>query len=435
MFDRDGVSLWGDVPIHPFGYFFYSPDVAISSTGDVFIGGEASSGIRVARVGLAGTLDWDRVATTGTFSGADQTRVLPNADGGCYVAWRQYAQSEHRTHVQRFDATGGTPWGSNGRVYDTGANGYALELLDDQSDGVVMVAKGNAGITIRRIAADGSLVWGPIQVAPSATIYQASAVSDGEGGAIVAWTDNGQGGGAYHAFIQRIDGEGTVEWQSTGVRLSATALGYTPRTAPDGSGGAFAAWADEAYSLHYDHVSPSGHPAIGSGGASISSAASFPQNLMVQPASNGSAWISWTTDQSPLLTCRVTVTGVAIGSEFAVPVSAPQVDTIRISKPATNPDGVGGIFLTWVQGENGIPDRPLVSRILPSGVPASFGGISVTVADLTDDEGVGSAPRFTALTPIALRIPACAATRSGGGSKAPLHSVSRSSDQHSIGRA
>ena len=68
---------------------------------------------------------------------------------------------------------------------------------------------------------------------------------DGVGGAIILWEDARKETGDLDIFSQRVNGEGTLLWDSAGVPV-ATAMFFQKRPAliPDGSGGAFITWMD-----------------------------------------------------------------------------------------------------------------------------------------------------------------------------------------------
>lgn len=76
-------------------------------------------------------------------------------------------------------------------------------------------------------------------------------VSDGSGGAIVAWQDNRSGD--WDIYAQRIDGSGAVQWASGGVPIClAPDYQWFPRIVGDGVGGAVISWSDLRNGSDYD---------------------------------------------------------------------------------------------------------------------------------------------------------------------------------------
>ena len=70
----------------------------------------------------------------------------------------------------------------------------------------------------------------------------APAVSDGAGGALVAWQDH-RDGAHWTIYVQRVNAYGAVQWTVNGVALSASGNDQQyPAIASDGAGGAIVAW-------------------------------------------------------------------------------------------------------------------------------------------------------------------------------------------------
>src|SRR5665213_1904979 len=69
-------------------------------------------------------------------------------------------------------------------------------------------------------------------------------VSDGAGGAICTWVDT-RNGGTQDIYAQRIDANGSLQWNVDGVAIcNALSDQYSPRLVSDGAGGAIIAWYD-----------------------------------------------------------------------------------------------------------------------------------------------------------------------------------------------
>ena len=96
-------------------------------------------------------------------------------------------------------------------------------------------------------------------------------VSDGAGGAIVAWSDfvSGLSNGI---FAQRIGAAGALQWGSDGVRLRTSDFLYGPIIASDGAGGAIVVWEDLRDGKHYGLYAQR----VGAAGGARGRAAVFP---------------------------------------------------------------------------------------------------------------------------------------------------------------
>ena len=103
----------------------------------------------------------------------------------------------------------------------------------------------NPDVYAQRVDASGNVLWSadgvPLSTASGAQT-ELSAISDGWGGAIVAWKDTR---GGTDIYAQRVNATGSPVWTADGVPVSvATDLQETPALAADGAFGAIVAWED-----------------------------------------------------------------------------------------------------------------------------------------------------------------------------------------------
>jgi hypothetical protein len=179
--------------------------------------------------------------------------VILDGAGGVIVAWRDVRDGTSRAYAQRFDSMGNTVWATDGidvcpgalyvayaRVISDGAGGAIFAWFENRVSGDDIFAQ--------RIDADGNPVWGDSGVCACndpGEQYNADLVTDGSGGAIVAWGDyRGEG----DIYAQRIDGAGTVLWDSAGVAVcTAGNTQDLPRLVPAPGGGAYVLWQDYRY--------------------------------------------------------------------------------------------------------------------------------------------------------------------------------------------
>ena len=141
-------------------------------------------------------------------------------------------------------------------------------------------------------------------------------ISDGEGGALITWTDVRQF--EFNIYAQRVNERGAPVWETDGVPVcSVSGDQSTPLIMPDGSGGAFITWHDIR---------------DGSGDWDI-----YAQRI---DANGNSMWPD---------------TGVVI------------CDTIEESQyPAMTSDGAGGVIFVW-QDTRGDQNELYVQRVDPGG--------------------------------------------------------------------
>jgi hypothetical protein len=124
-------------------------------------------------------------------------------------------------------------------------------MISDGAGGAIMawIDKRNTitEIYAQRVDAKGFTLWpwNGVSVVSAADIKPGfGMVSDGAGGAIIVWSDGRRGAG--EIFIQRIDGAGAVKWQQNGVAITSNpAPSEFPVIASDGAGGAIIAWQED----------------------------------------------------------------------------------------------------------------------------------------------------------------------------------------------
>jgi hypothetical protein len=133
-------------------------------------------------------------------------------------------------------------------VTSDGSGGYVIAWADYR-DGVPTA---DDDLYAARLTSHGTLATGwpvdglPICTAPGAQISQAI-VSDGNGGAWIAWTDDRGGGYTYDLYAQHLGADGTTApggLQNGFAVCMAPGMQVQPKITADGTGGAFLVWYD-----------------------------------------------------------------------------------------------------------------------------------------------------------------------------------------------
>ena len=109
-------------------------------------------------------------------------------------------------------------------------------------------------------------------------------VSDGAGGAIVAWHDSrptvAAGGVCYS---QHVNAQGIPQWAADGVQLSTTGDANPPVIVSDGAGGAFVAFGGDGSQPRAQWVSATGVVRWDADGTTLSGTASSKRDLCDRP--------------------------------------------------------------------------------------------------------------------------------------------------------
>ena len=187
-----------------------------------------------------------------------EPRVISNGMDGAIFIWLDSRDGGQRIYAQRVDTTGTPVWASDGiDVCPLAPYLYYPRIAPDGAGGAIITwydyRYGSYDIFAQRIDMDGNLLWDSTGVdvcTYAGDQYYPEIVADGAGGAIIVWWDLR---GDWDIYAQRVDGDGNLLWDADGLPVSA-AVGaqMNPRLVAASGGGAFVAWIDG--SSGYDEV-------------------------------------------------------------------------------------------------------------------------------------------------------------------------------------
>lgn len=188
--------------------------------------------------------------------------AVADGAGGLYVAWwmEESPSGRRRCRVQRVTPLGtiASGWPTDGRRISSAGNETDPRLAPDGNGGVFAAWSYPVNAPyLQHFLSDGSYAAGWDSLGKTVTTTpgrNASVVSDGQGGAIVAWMDFRPGTTGADIYAQRIIGDGVLQWQTNGVPLCTAPGnqgdfgclrgGVGPLAIADGSGGAVVIWTD-----------------------------------------------------------------------------------------------------------------------------------------------------------------------------------------------
>jgi hypothetical protein len=272
-----------------------------SATNDVF----------AQRINSSGAAQW--TANGVTVCGAAGSQVLPAvaSDGanGAIVAWQDSRTSPSNVYAQRIDATGAAQWTANGIVVCNEALAQtAPQIVSDGSGGAIVAWTDHRNtvdddIYAQRVNAAGAVRWtaNGIGIVSSMTGKQSDCrvVPGAANEAIVAWLDLRNGSTA-DIYAQKVDTAGAVQWTANGVAVSAAANGQTAmQLVSNGAGGAVATWQDErgasgAWDIYAQKINTNGSMAWTANGVAACQAAANQTVPQLAPDGVGGAIIAWT---------------------------------------------------------------------------------------------------------------------------------------------
>ena len=196
---------------------------------------------------------------------AEEAQVISDGSGGAIAVWHQWPKGKvefgtpkaeiQDICAQRVDADGNILWQENGVPLGItkggGQSPHTPLVVSDSSGGAIIIwedlRQGMMSIYAQRIDAEGNIKWqeGGVKVcyikSHSSFAYR-TAVSDGSGGAIIAWGYKEAETNEEGLLVQRIDAGGRTAWPSNGV-LACTARNRTTHAiSDDGCGGVIVVW-------------------------------------------------------------------------------------------------------------------------------------------------------------------------------------------------
>jgi hypothetical protein len=243
---------------------------------------------------------------------AEQSQEYPtiasDGAGGAIITWMDWrAYPICYTYAQRVDNTGIIRWTAGGIslgggveypvIVSDGAGGAIVAWAADRWEGPYYTND----ILAQRLDASGNILWTsggvPICVA-SEDQYKAMITSDGAGGAIIAWVDTRGGGGLGNGdiYAQKVNGSGIVQWTTNGVAICTAAGDQTyPEIISDGLGGAIVTWDDNrsGSDIYAQKVNSSGVVQWTANGLPLCTATSSQDFPVIAPDGSGGAIVAW----------------------------------------------------------------------------------------------------------------------------------------------
>lgn len=156
--------------------------------------------------------------------------MIPDGSGGAIIVWTDYRNYGGDVYAQRVDGSGNVLWAPNGAVIlkRAGVDEGPTVLVSDGSGGAILAwqyqlwgGHPNLDIYAQRIDASGNIQWAtygvPICTIPTSKQMIGGIASDNAGGAIIKWSDNRNGN--WDIYAQRVDPAGNAQWTTHGVPI------------------------------------------------------------------------------------------------------------------------------------------------------------------------------------------------------------------------
>jgi hypothetical protein len=356
-------------------------------------------------------------------------QVLPDGDGGAFVAWADGRDSPGPTgidiYLQRFTPDGqiSSGWPTEGLAVCTAVGSQdILSISPDGSGGVLLAWEDSrnccrSDIYVHRILADGTPAPGWLTNGVSASPFPKSkkfpaVTSDGVGGAFVAWEDRRDlVTNAKDIYAQHLRADGTIhpEWPLDGLPICTDVADQGGVTLlPDGTGGVLAVWSDgrdpssisDTYALRLsaEGTRPEGWEENGSP-LVINRA-----TRVVIPDGKGGLYVAVTVLTPDYFDGQYYVNRFTMDGEVAEGWPVEGVRVCNAPGDRTDlevaPDGMGGLVLSWVDYRSSIggsdiyvshvrPEAVLAPGIPPDGLLVSDPTLGIEIQTDVETDGAG----------------------------------------------
>ncbi|MHA1767117.1 MAG: hypothetical protein ACTSW5_11945 [Promethearchaeota archaeon] len=194
------------------------------------------------------------IANTG--HAVNSPNIAPDGNGGAIIVWED-SRDEIDIYAQKITSTGNLEWISNGIPICT-ADHFQTDpkIISDDEGGAIIVWDDRRGVDTGttydiyalRIDENGDIVsgWNTNGTGINVEVGQQGGpeiVSDGEHGAVIAWTNYTFGD--YNLFAQRVSFKGNLLWAEEGVEICThSGNQYLSPILADGNDNIFIPWVD-----------------------------------------------------------------------------------------------------------------------------------------------------------------------------------------------
>jgi len=279
--------------------------------------------------------------------------------GGAIIVWEEEYRGATNIFAQHLDAAGAPLWGQGGIVVCSATGSEHFPAISSDGSGGALIAwqdyraAATSNIYAQRIASNGSISWAQNGVAVCTAInneFFPVIAPDGSGGAIVAWWDGR--GADFDIYARRINSSGTPQWTADGVALCTFTGNQTAAAiVTDGSGGAIVAWSDVRGAnsdIYAQRISSAGAVQWAGNGVALCAATGNQTAPSLAIDGSGGALVAWTDLRSgvdeDIYARRITSAGAPQGAANGVAVCTMSGDQ---DAQRLEPDGVGGAFVVW----------------------------------------------------------------------------------------
>ena len=310
-------------------------------------------------------------------------------------------------YAQKIDSNGNTKWTNDGIEICTAERAqYYQKICKDEEGGVFITwedyRSGNYDIYIQNINSNGYPQWvsnGIPLCILGGNQHSPDIIRDGNGGAIVSWTDTRYT--IEDIYAQRIDSTGQSKWGINGVAICLSVDEQkNSKLCSDQAGGAIISWYDKRnynYDIYAQRINSNGNIVWLVGGVAVCTASDIQWSQEIISDQAGGAIISWydkRNNNDDIYAQRIDSTGQSKWGIDGVPICNAVGDQ---SDPKICSDDLNGAIIVWEDERNNIESDIYAQRITnqrpvsthPEDILTTASGTETIQWTLTDDSGSG----------------------------------------------
>lgn len=230
-------------------------------------------------------------------------KLIKDGKGGAIIAWQDYRTSSADIYAQKVNRQGTINWTTDGEIICNANLGQGPpDLITDDSGGAIIawddIRSGKDDIYAQRINSSGKVKWttnGVVICDAYDNQYQPTLAADSNGGAFIAWGDY-RTSIDLDIYAQKIDASGKVQWAKNGIPISTVGnRQFDQKIISDGSGGAMIAWEDyrNSIDIYGQHITSAGQILWKKDGIALSDASASQFIPMLCDDQNGGMILTW----------------------------------------------------------------------------------------------------------------------------------------------
>lgn len=361
----------------------------------------SSNDIFIQRINSSGVIQWSPSGNGRaiTYIPNDQLdpQICSDGAGGAIITWQDLrSPSNYNIYAESMNSDGIWQWGPDGIAICTQSNEQlSPKICSDGAGGAIIAWKdarnGNYDIYAQRINSEGNVLWvgNGVPICTELNDQQnLQIISDGTGGAIIAWEDR-RSGFNYDIYTQKLDSNGIFKWENNGTAMCTADYNQTNlQLCNDGNGGVILAWDDYRNNLHYDtyaqYIDINGTIQWTNNGTAVCTAND--DQLFVQICSDGAggAIFTWSDSRSSSFNEDIYAQRIDSGGTIQWIENGKSICTAdhSQSQPKTCGDGGGGAIVTWQDLRTNYYNDIYAQRINVNGdIQWTTNGIPLCMAD------------------------------------------------------